>query len=96
MGLIKLTPEELRNSAIKYTNGADDVDQVLSMLRGEQETIRGNWTGTSFDSFDAQFTALAPKIEEFSQLLRDINAQLIKVADIIEQTDADIAAQING
>ncbi|HGA3178186.1 TPA: WXG100 family type VII secretion target, partial [Streptococcus agalactiae] len=26
----------------------------------------------------------------------DINQQLLKVADIIEQTDADIASQISG
>lgn len=96
MGLIKLTPEELRNSAIKYTNGADDVLQVLRTLEHEQVTIDTNWDGTAFDSFAAQFEALRPKIIEFEQLLRDINAQLIKVADIIEQTDADIAAQING
>ncbi|HEN0384917.1 TPA: WXG100 family type VII secretion target, partial [Streptococcus agalactiae] len=39
---------------------------------------------------------LSPKITEFAQLLEDINQQLLKVADIIEQTDADIASQISG
>ena len=48
-----------------------------------------------FDSFEAQFNELSPKIKQFAQLLEDINAQLIKVADIVEQTDQDIAAQIH-
>ena len=42
----------------------------------------------------AQFNELSPKIKQFAQLLEDINGQLIKVADIVEQTDQDIAAQI--
>lgn len=96
MSRIKLTPDELRTSAIRYTEGSDNIDAILSSLSNEQSVIRENWEGTAFDSFDAQFEALKPKIVEFSELLRDINAQLNKVADIIEQTDADIAAQING
>ncbi|HGI2958402.1 TPA: WXG100 family type VII secretion target, partial [Streptococcus agalactiae] len=55
-----------------------------------------NWDGSTFDSFEAQFNELSPKITEFAQLLEDINQQLLKVADIIEQTDADIASQISG
>ncbi|MBM6614790.1 WXG100 family type VII secretion target [Desemzia sp. RIT804] len=94
MGQIKLTPEELRTSAVKYTNGSTDIDNVLSILTSEQEAIRENWEGTAFESFDNQFTELKPKIQEFSQLLQDINTQLNSVADTIEQTDQDIAGQI--
>lgn len=94
MGQIKLTPEELRTSAVKYTNGSTDIDNVLTILTSEQETIRENWEGTAFESFDNQFTELKPKIQEFSQLLQDINTQLNSVADTIEQTDQDIAGKI--
>ncbi|EGU64022.1 Virulence factor EsxA [Streptococcus oralis] len=95
MALIQLTPEDLRTSAQKYTSGAEEVRQVLRTLSNEQETIRSNWKGSAFDSFDQQFTALSPKIDEFATLLDEINAQLLKVADIVEQTDQDIAAQIH-
>ena len=95
MALIQLTPEDLRTSAQKYTQGSEEVRQVLRTLSNEQETIRSNWKGSAFDSFDQQFTELSPKIEEFATLLDEINAQLLKVADIVEQTDQDIAAQIN-
>lgn len=96
MAQIKLTPEELRTSAQKYVQGSQDIDQILSSLTQEQATIDANWDGSAFDSFDNQFNELTPKIREFSQLLSDIHAQLNKVADIIEQTDQDIASQING
>lgn len=94
MPQVKLSPEELRTSAEKYTNGSTEIDNVLSILTTEQETIRENWEGTAFDSFDNQFTELKPKIQEFSQLLQDIHAQLNSVADTIEQTDQDIAGKI--
>ena len=95
MARIKLTPEELRASAQRYTDGAENVNQVLSSLTNEQAIISENWEGSAFQSFEGQFNELSPKIKEFAQLLQDINAQLVKVADIVEQTDQDIAAQIH-
>ena len=95
MARIKLTPEELRASAQRYTDGAENVNKVLSSLTNEQAIISENWEGSAFQSFEEQFNELSPKIKEFAQLLQDINAQLVKVADIVEQTDQDIAAQIH-
>jgi WXG100 family type VII secretion target len=95
MARVKLNPEELRASAQRYTDGAENVNQVLSSLTNEQAIISENWEGSAFQSFEEQFNELSPKIKEFAQLLQDINAQLVKVADIVEQTDQDIAAQIH-
>lgn len=95
MSQIKLTPEELRTSAQKYTVGSQSITDVLTSLTQEQAVIDENWDGSAFDSFEAQFNELSPKITQFAQLLEDINQQLLKVADVIEQTDADIASQIN-
>lgn len=94
MAQIKLTPEELRTSAQRYSQGSTSVDEVLTSLTNEQAIISDNWDGSAFESFEQQFNELSPKIKEFAQLLQDINDQLVKVADIIEQTDQDIAAQI--
>jgi WXG100 family type VII secretion target len=94
-GRIKLTPQELRASATKYTKGASDVRTILSALNKEQATIRSNWEGTSFQKFDEQYNSLTPKIKQFAELLDQINKQLVSVANIIEETDQKIASQIN-
>jgi WXG100 family type VII secretion target len=94
MATIKLTPDELRTSAQKYTTGSEQIDEILSNLTAEQGVIADNWEGTAFDSFEEQFNELSPKIRDFAELLQSINQQLNKVAEIIEQTDADIASQI--
>ena len=79
MAQIKLTPEELRQSAQRYAQGSQEIDQILNTLTHEQQVIDANWDGSAFDSFEAQFNELSPKIKQFAQLLEDINAQLIRL-----------------
>jgi len=82
MAQIKLTPEELRTSANRYTEGSENVTQVLTTLTNEQAIIADNWDGSAFDSFEAQFNELSPKIKEFAQLLQDINALLTSLSKL--------------
>ena len=94
MALIQLTTEELRTSAQKYTQGSEEVRQVLRTLTQEQNTIRDNWKGAAFESFDHNLQNCLQKLREFATLLDEINAQLNKVAEIVEQNDQDLASQI--
>ncbi len=96
MATIKLTPEDLRGSATKYTSGSEQIDEILTTLTNEQSVISDNWDGSAFESFEEQFNELSPKIKEFAELLQSINEQLISVARIIEDTDAEIASKIRG
>ncbi|MBM7690366.1 type VII secretion protein EsxA [Enterococcus ureilyticus] len=91
---IKLSPQELRTSATKYTDGSQQVQDILQKLQSEQDTIQGNWEGSGFDSFNDQFTALKPKVSEFAELLDQINKQLNEVATIVEETDQNISSAI--
>ena len=85
MAQIKLTPEDLRTSAQRYTQGSENVTQVLNELTREQGIISDNWDGSAFDSFEAQFNELTPKIREFATLLQDINAQLVKLLTLLSK-----------
>ncbi|MFU2181713.1 MULTISPECIES: WXG100 family type VII secretion target [Streptococcus] len=94
MATIKLTPEELRQSAVQYSNGSQTVTDVLTTLTNEQAVISENWEGSAFDSFEQQFNELSPKIQEFAELLTAINQQLNSVATTLEETDSQMASQI--
>ncbi|CAD5900937.1 MULTISPECIES: WXG100 family type VII secretion target [Carnobacterium] len=91
---IKLTPDELEASATKYTAGASDVREVLSRLSQEQNNISQNWDGTAFEKFEQQFYELSGKVNEFADLLDQINTQLNQVATTIRDTDAEIASKL--
>lgn len=91
---IKLTPDELEASATKYTAGASDVREVLGRLTAEQDNISQNWDGTAFEKFEQQFIELSGKVNEFADLLDQINTQLNQVATTIRDTDAEIANKL--
>ncbi len=93
MALIKLTPDELRQSATKYTAGSQSVTDVLTSLTNEQAVISENWDGNAFDSFEQQFNELSPKIRQFAELLEEINKQLNHVATTLEETDNALAGR---
>lgn len=93
-GQIKLTPEELRASARRYSEGSQNIEEILNQLKSEQQVIDSNWEGVAWERFDQQFNDLVPQVQQFSQLLDDIYQQLLSVADTIEQTDQDIASRI--
>ncbi|EHJ52896.1 WXG100 family type VII secretion target [Streptococcus macacae] len=95
-GLIKLTPDELRTSATKYTQGAQSVNDVLTSLTNEQAVISENWDGSAFDAFEQQFNELSPKVSQFAELLEAINQQLNSVAGNLEEVDSNMASQIAG
>lgn len=84
----------MRTSATKYTDGSNQVNDILQKLQTEQDTIQGNWEGSGFDSFNDQFSTLKPKASEFAELLDQINKQLNQVAEIMEETDQNISSAI--
>jgi len=94
-GQIRLTPSQLRTSAQRYTQGANEIRDILQRLNNEQNNIRTNWDGAAFRKFDDQFASLKPRVNDFARLLDDIERQLTSVARIVEDTDNQIASQIN-
>lgn len=86
-GQIRMTPEELKARAEVYGRGSDQINDVLTRLRNLQNQLRGEWEGRAFERFDDQFTELVPKVENFSQLLLDIQTQLRNTAQAVQDQD---------
>ncbi len=86
-GQIKMTPDELHSKAQSYGGGADDIHDVLSRLENLQNELRGEWEGRAFERFDEQFQQLSRKVNDFEQLLREIQTQLQKTAQAVQEQD---------
>ncbi|GGB34817.1 WXG100 family type VII secretion target [Virgibacillus dakarensis] len=86
-GQIRMTPEELQAKAKRYGQSSDQISQILRDLSSLQEELRGEWEGRAFERFDDQFRELSPKVENFSQLMYEIQVQLEKTADAVAQQD---------
>ncbi len=86
-GQIRMSPEELKSRAQMYGQGSDQIDDVLNRLRNLQDQLRGEWEGRAFERFDDQFRQLEPKVQNFSQLLLEIQTQLQKTAQAMQEQD---------
>lgn len=86
-GQIRMSPLELKSKATRYGQGADQIDDVLRNLKNLQNELRGEWEGRAFDRFNDQFIDLEPKVQNFSQLMRDIQLQLEKTAEAVQDHD---------
>ncbi|MEL3959272.1 WXG100 family type VII secretion target [Caldifermentibacillus hisashii] len=88
---IRMTPEELKAKAQRYGNAGQQIEQLLRDLTNLQNELRGEWEGRAFQGFDDQFNQLKPKVQNFAQLMHDINTQLNKTADAVAQHDEELS-----
>lgn len=86
-GQIKMSPAELQLRAKDYGSGAEQITTVLNKLESLQSDLRLQWEGKAFNSFDQQFEELRPKVNNFSLLLQEIQQQLEKTANAMEEQD---------
>ncbi len=65
------------------------MDTLLTNLQSE-------WEGAASESYAARYSELKPSFEKAETLIREIAASLDSTANIVEQTDNDIASQFKG
>ncbi|EST12379.1 WXG100 family type VII secretion target [Sporolactobacillus laevolacticus] len=94
-GQIRLTPEELRSYAAKYGQESSNTGELIGRLDGMINQLAQVWEGASSRAFKDQYERLRPSFQQMQQLLEDVNHQLSKTATILEDTDQQIAGQIN-
>ena len=70
-GHIRVSPDTLQTGANDYGKASSDVNTILSNLSNLQEQLRSEWEGAAFQSFNAQFNELKPKITQFAKLTAD-------------------------
>ena len=90
-GQIRVSPETLQSRAREYGKAANDIRVILNNLQRLQDTLRSEWEGAAFQGFDQQFLELKPKVENFADLMQQINTQLDKTAQAMQQNDQDLS-----
>ena len=91
MGQIKVSPETLQTRAREYSKASNEVNGILSNLSALQQTLAAEWEGQAFQGFDNQFNELKPKVQNFAELMQQINVQLDKTAQAMQQHDQDLS-----
>ncbi|WP_026693086.1 WXG100 family type VII secretion target [Peribacillus kribbensis] len=95
-GNIRLTPEELRGVARQYNTESGNVTDLVTRLDNMSSHLQEIWEGASSQAFAQQYQQLRPSFEKMATLLDEVAQQLASSANVLEDTDQQIASQING
>lgn len=91
MSQIRVSPETLQSRAREYGKASNDIAAILSNLQRLQDTLSSEWEGAAFQGFNNQFLELKPKVQKFAELMQQINTQLDKTAQAMQQNDQELS-----
>ena len=89
---IRITPEQMRERSTQYRNEAEKVGEVISRMDMLLDTLQGEWEGAASRSYSERYTELKPGFIKAQELINDIAFSLDATAQIIEETDINIAS----
>lgn len=85
----------MRERAGEYRTEAENVENVISKMDSLLEQLQSEWEGSASEAYAAKFEELRPGFVSAKELIDEIAAALDKTAEIVENTDNDIASQFS-
>jgi WXG100 family type VII secretion target len=95
-GQIRMTPETMRTRAGEYTAQAEALQGIINKMDSLLNNLQSEWEGEASQAYAARFTELRPGFVKAKDLIDEISAALKSTANIVEQTDQNIANQFRG
>lgn len=90
---IRITPEQMRGRASEYRTQAGNVESVIQKLDSLLQNLQGEWEGSASESYAARYQELRPGFVKAQELIKEIASALDSTANIVEETDTNIANQ---
>ena len=92
MATIRMTPQELRNSANFLNNKKDSIINEVAEIQRNIDATTAEWEGAAQSSFVESFNQMLPMLQkDFPQVIEGIAAQLNGAADALENADEEVA-----
>ena len=90
---IRMTPETMRTRASEYTAQANNLQQIIKKMDDLLKQLQNEWEGDASRAYAERFGQLRPGFVKAKDLVDEISAALKKTAQIVEDTDRNIAGQ---
>lgn len=95
MGDQKFSPEQARGVAKSISGKGKNVETLINQLDSEIKAVGNWWQGDSSTAFIEEFHQLKENyLKKMVECVEGISRQLNSVADVKEQSERDIAAQL--
>lgn len=95
-GQIKMTPEEVRESAKQYRQQAEVVDGVITKMDTLLAQLQSQWEGSGSQSYASRYAELKPSFTRAVELINEVATALDGAANAIERGDMEAARQFGG
>ncbi|QWG42879.1 WXG100 family type VII secretion target (plasmid) [Bacillus mycoides] len=96
MGEIKVTPEELRNRAKNFKYACAEATDRHNRILSELLNLQMRWIGASSLAFYNDLPTLTKAYESYNSHLKNIEEELMRIADKFETTDNNGSNMISG
>ncbi len=90
---IRMTPDTMRVRAGEYSTQAKNLDQIISKMDQLLQKLQNEWEGDASKAYAQRFGELRPGFVKAKELIDEISTALKKTAQIVEETDRNIASQ---
>lgn len=90
---IRMTPETMRSRAGEYTTQANNLQSIINKMDALLKNLQGEWEGNASEAYAARFNELRPGFVKAKDLIDEISQALKTTAQIVEETDNNIANQ---
>lgn len=97
MSQIRITPEELRESATFLGQKEEAIGTEVQALKQRINDTTANWEGAAQNSFVQSFENLLPMLEQqLPEVIKGIMSMLNGAANTLEEADQQISSAFNG
>lgn len=92
-GQIRMTPEKMRQRSREANIQANNMQELINAMGTLLTTLQGEWEGEAMRGYEDRYNKIKPVLTNAKDLLDEISANLSKTAQIVEETDQNIASQ---
>ena len=90
---IRITPDKMRSRAAEYTAQAENLQNVITKMDSLLKALQSEWEGSASEAYAAKFAELRPGFVKAKDLIDEISSALKQTAQVVEETDRNIANQ---
>lgn len=90
---IRMSPDTMRIRATAYGKEAEEVTGVITRMDNLLKQLETEWEGEASKGYSDKYGQLRPSFVKMSDLIGEIKTALETTAKLVEETDANIAAQ---
>ena len=94
MGEIKVSIEEFKSAALKFSNAAISTDRIQKVLQNASDALLETWKGNGKDAFNNEYQLICKNMYTYSEVIKDISRELADIGKQFEDQDSDISNEL--